>query len=39
VLKNLDNESKEEGVIKKTIAIEEMVFGGFKKLLKNAKKR
>jgi len=38
VLKNLDNESKEEDVIKRTAAIEEMVFDGFKKLSKKRKK-
>jgi len=38
VLKNLVNQSKEEDVIKKTAAIEEMVFDGFKKLSKKRKK-
>ena len=38
VLKDLNNESKEEDVIKKTAAIEEMVFDGFKKLSKKRKK-
>jgi len=39
VLKNLGNESKEEDVIKKTAAIEEMVFDGFDKLSKKRKKK
>jgi len=38
VLKNLGNQSKEEDVIKKTAAIEEMVFDGFDKLSKNEKR-
>jgi hypothetical protein len=38
VSKDLNNESKEEDVIKKTAAIEEMVFDGFKKLSKKRKK-
>lgn len=36
--KDLNNKSKEEGMIKKTADIEEMVFDGFKKLSKKRKK-